>query len=448
MDILIGNLVGFAVIAFLFWKFLLPPLSKAVKNTQDTIDRQVVESEEAGARLIDAKAAHEKAIANAKAEAAELHESALSDAEAIRSDLKVAADAEVKRISEHGKNQVDLTRTSLVRALRTDLGLSAVDGAGKLVREHLADPAAQSASVDRVIDELQSMASSTGSDSVSSSELVGLHSLRAGSRDAAVAVAREFDNAATGLDEAALTSAADELTQVIEFLNENAVLRKRLTEDEDNPTAKETLVRNLFGGKVAPIVVDVVAAGAKQRWSTSADFLVGLRRQNSLIVLTAAERAGVIEQTEDELFRVSRLLDGYPELASLLSDHTHNADKRVALLQKLVGEQVGKYTWSLLSNTVRLLHGQPSELAVGHLAELAAARRGESVAHVVSAAPLTEAQIQRLSGVLGTIYGRTISVQTEVRTELLGGLRIAVGEEVIDADIATRLAKAAESLPR
>ena len=44
----------------------------------------------------------------------------------------------------------------------------------------------------------------------------------------------------------------------------------------------------------------------------------------------------------------------------------------------------------------------PAELAVANLAELAAARRGESVAHVVSAAPLTDSQIQRLRGVPAT----------------------------------------------
>ena len=207
-------------------------------------------------------------------------------------------------------------------------------------------------------------------------------------------------------------------------------------------------IRDRFGGKVAPIVVDVVASAAKQRWSSSADFVTGLRRQNALIVLTAAEREGVIEQVEDELFRVSRLLEANPQLASLLSDFTHPADKRNALLEKLIGGQVNEHTWYLLSHTITLLHGQPAELAVDHLAELAAARRGESVAHVVSAAPLSDEQTQRLSSVLGNIYGRTISVQTEVRPEILGGLRIGVGDEIIDADIATRLAKATETLPR
>ncbi|WP_279100871.1 F0F1 ATP synthase subunit B/delta [Gordonia bronchialis] len=449
MDIFIGNLIGFALIVFLFWKFVRPPLSRAVGNQKDTIERHVAESEEAKARLADAQAAHDRALAEAKAEAAELHASALEDAKAIREDIKAQADAEVRRITEHGKSQVELTRANLVRGLRTDLGLTAIDGAGKLVRSHLSDEQNQSASIDRVIGELESMASSTPSSDVPhSAELIGLHHMRASSRDAARTVAREFDSAASDLDGSALTTAASELTEVITFLTKNPVLRKKLTEDEDNPAGKQQLVSTLFGGKVAPIVVDVVASAAKQRWSSSADFVTGLRRQNALIVLTAAEREGVIEQVEDELFRVSRLLEANPQLASLLSDFTHPADKRNALLEKLIGGQVNEHTWYLLSHTITLLHGQPAELAVDHLAELAAARRGESVAHVVSAAPLSDEQTQRLSSVLGNIYGRTISVQTEVRPEILGGLRIGVGDEIIDADIATRLAKATETLPR
>ncbi|UKO89876.1 F0F1 ATP synthase subunit B/delta [Gordonia amicalis] len=448
MDVVIGNLIGLAIIVFLFWKFVRPVLSKAVTAQKEAIAEQVTESEAAKARVADAQAAHERALAEAKAEAEELHKGAVRDAENIKQDLVAQIDSEVKRITEHGRSQTELNRASLVRSLRNDLGLTAIDGASKLVRSHLADSKAQSESIDRVIEELESMSAGGPSDLVTRSvDLIGLHSMRATSREAALAVSSAFDSSASSLDSDALVKASDELTEVIRLLDTNPVLRKRLTEDEDNTTGQVKLVENLFGGKVSPIVVEVLSAAVKQRWSSSADFSAALRRQNALIVLAASERDGVIEQTENELFSVARLIDQNPQLASLLSDHSHDGGKRAELLRSLVGEKVGKLSWILLAHSVELLQGQPADVAFDQLAELAAARRGESVAHVVSAAPVSESQTTRLASVLGTIYGRTISVQTEIDPDILGGLRIAVGDEVIEADVATRLAKAAESLP-
>ena len=446
--IFIAQLFGFAVIIFLLWKYVRPPVQKMMRDRQETVRQQLAESEAASKRVAEGKKAREKAVAEARAEAEQMKKDAEADAEAITSDIRAQADHEVKRISEHGRNQVALVRANLVRQLRTDLGLTAVDKAGEIVRNHLADDSAQAASVDRVIEELEQMSSGATSSVASSAQLVGLHAMRAASRDAALAVSEQFDSAASDLDGSALAAASGDLTAAINFLNENPVLRKRLVEDDENPAGKKALVHNLFDGKVAPVVVEVLASASSHRWSSSSDYVIGLRRQNSLIVLTAAERDGVIEQVEDELFRVSRVLEANPQLASLLSEHGKDADKRVDLLQKLVSEKVHPHTWTLLSSTVRLLQGQAADVAIDQLAELAAARRGESVAHVVSASELSDAQIDRLSSVLGGIYGRTISVQTEVAPELLGGLRISVGDEVIDADVATRLAKAAETLPR
>ena len=81
------------------------------------------------------------------------------------------------------------------------------------------------------------------------------------------------------------------------------------------------------------------------------------------------------------------------------------------------------------------------------LAELAVARRGEVVAHVSAAAELSDAQRTRLIEVLTRIYGHPVSVQLHIDPELLGGLSIAVGDEVIDGTISSRLAAAETQLP-
>ncbi len=450
MDIVIGNLIGLAIIVFLFWKFVRPVLSKAVTAQKEAIAEQVTESEAAKARVADAQAAHERALAEAKAEAEELHKGAVRDAENIKQDLVAQIESEVKRITEHGRSQTELNRASLVRSLRNDLGLTAIDGgASKLVRSHLADSKAQSESIDRVIEELESMSAGGPSDLVTRSvDLIGLHSMRATSREAALAVSSAFDSSASSLDSDALVKASDELTEVIRLLDTNPVLRKRLTEDEDNTTGQVKLVENLFGGKVSPIVVEVLSAAVKQRWSSSADFSAALRRQNALIVLAASERDGVIEQTENELFSVARLIDQNPQLASLLSDHSHDGGKRAELLRSLVGGE-GRETVLDPAGPLRRTATGPA----GRCGFRSARRAGGGTPWRVRG----PRGLGSPPGVGVPDHASGLRARHHLRTHHLGAdrdrsrhprrLRISVGDEVIEADVATRLAKAAESLP-
>jgi F0F1-type ATP synthase delta subunit len=102
---------------------------------------------------------------------------------------------------------------------------------------------------------------------------------------------------------------------------------------------------------------------------------------------------------------------------------------------------------SLLSQTVELLRGEPAEAAVLFLTEVAVARRGEIVAQVNAAAGLSEAQRTRVGDILSRIYGHPVTVQLQIDPALLGGLSIAVGDEVIDGTLSSRLAAAESNLP-
>ena len=100
-----------------------------------------------------------------------------------------------------------------------------------------------------------------------------------------------------------------------------------------------------------------------------------------------------------------------------------------------------------MRQTVELLHGERADEVVRDLAALAVSRRGEVVAHVRAAADLTDAQHDRLTELLTRIYGHPVSLQLDVDPALLGGLTIAVGDEVIDGSLASKLAAAETHLP-
>lgn len=70
---------------------------------------------------------------------------------------------------------------------------------------------------------------------------------------------------------------------------------------------------------------------------------------------------------------------------------------------------------------------------------LASRHRGETSAEVTSAHPLTEEQVIELKQQLRLRLGREVSVDLAVDPELLGGLVVRIGSQMIDSSIRTRL---------
>jgi F-type H+-transporting ATPase subunit delta len=154
----IGQLVGFAVIVAIVVKWILPPLRGLMTRQQDVVRRQLTESEQAKARLAEARQAHQKAIADAADQATRIRADARADAEQIAEQLRVQADAEVARVRHQGQEQIVLARAQLISRLKADLGTTALAQADRQVRDHLGSAQAKSDSVDRFLDELEAMA--------------------------------------------------------------------------------------------------------------------------------------------------------------------------------------------------------------------------------------------------------------------------------------------------
>jgi F-type H+-transporting ATPase subunit delta len=100
----------------------------------------------------------------------------------------------------------------------------------------------------------------------------------------------------------------------------------------------------------------------------------------------------------------------------------------------------------LLEHAIRSGRRRGITAAISRLLEDAAARQDRSIARVISAVPLTDAQESRLSAVLSEYFRRRISVRTAVEPAVRGGLMIRIGDEVIDGTVSTRLALARNAL--
>lgn len=113
MSTFIGQLIGFAVIVFLVWRFVVPLVRRMMTNQKDTVRRQLEEHAEAEKKVADADTEHARALEEAKAEAAAVIEEARHDAERIAEQLRAQADLELERIKIQERNRFNCCASSL-----------------------------------------------------------------------------------------------------------------------------------------------------------------------------------------------------------------------------------------------------------------------------------------------------------------------------------------------
>ncbi len=443
MSTFIGQLVGFAVIVGIIVRYVVPPVRRLMAAQQQTVRDQLEESSVSTLRLAEADQYHAKRVADGQSEARHIVDEARSDSVRIAEQLRTQADVEVERIKVQGGQQVSLLRTQMIRQLRTDLGSEAVRRAGDLVRAHVADPHARSATVDRFLDELESMAPAAFTPEIGNS------GMRSASRDAQAALVERFDAMAGSLNGEQLSTLSDELSSFAGLLLHEPILARHLAEATGETDAKKELLARLLNGKADANTIELLNTAVSVRWSATKDFGAAVAHVARLSLLVRAERENQADEVAEQLFRFGRILQAQPRLNNLLGDYSKPAPERVSLLRGVLGSASGTNPTAsaLLTQTVELLRGDRADEAVQELAQLAVAHRGEIVAEVAAADELSDAQRRRLADVLARIYHHPVSVQLNVDPELLGGLSVAIGDEVIDGTLSSRLAAAETKLP-
>jgi len=74
-----------------------------------------------------------------------------------------------------------------------------------------------------------------------------------------------------------------------------------------------------------------------------------------------------------------------------------------------------------------------------HDLETASRRREQQTATVTSAVPLTDDDRARLAAGLAAIYGGTVHVNTVVDPRVMGGVKVEIGDELIDGTVIRKL---------
>ena len=135
----------------------------------------------------------------------------------------------------------------------------------------------------------------------------------------------------------------------------------------------------------------------------------------------------------------------HPDLRDALSDPARSRQDKAALISGLLGDKVLPATVSLVQQSLSGSH-RTVAVALAAYQKVAAEVRGQGVATVRVARPLPDAERTRLAGALARTYGREVHLNVIVDPDVIGGIRVEIGDDVIDGTVATRLDEAGRRL--
>jgi F-type H+-transporting ATPase subunit delta len=152
----------------------------------------------------------------------------------------------------------------------------------------------------------------------------------------------------------------------------------------------------------------------------------------------AAKEEGRVEEVRRDLGEFVEALDASAELRQLMTAEEVSDARKTAVLMELTegGDE-------LVRNLLRILvdKNRESEVAALYRAYVGLVEQAQGLVHVevVSAVPLTPALQDSLRAKIESSLHKTVELTATVDKEIIGGLRLRVGDQIVDASVRHRL---------
>lgn len=238
--------------------------------------------------------------------------------------------------------------------------------------------------------------------------------------------------AASGVD----LDVARELFAAVGAVNGSAQLSGALSDSSAPAAARGALVTAVFGSGYRDITVALLRRAAEQRWSNSREFIEGLEE----LAVRAATVADPSADIEGELFQFSRTVASSGELELALGGRLGDGSGKAGLVSTLLDGRASAATALIVASLVQNARGRRVRALLRRAESIVADQRSSIVATVYAAAPLNAEQQTRLQNALRARYGSAVTLNTVIDPTVVGGLRVQVADDVIDASVSARLA--------
>ncbi|WP_143052803.1 F0F1 ATP synthase subunit delta [Propionibacterium cyclohexanicum] len=225
-----------------------------------------------------------------------------------------------------------------------------------------------------------------------------------------------------------------------DILRQFGALRRALCDPTLPAGQRGQLIATLVGSRLDASVLHFLQEAVALDWPSGLELASGLDRQAARIALRSAD-PGVVRT---ELNAVREAVASDEALRSAFGRPGDPGDSRGQLVRALIGGRAGEVSVALATRAARGGSAMLHELD-GYL-ELSSQVQGHRLARATVARRLPADQAQRLAEQLSRIFGAPVDVVEHVDPQVLGGVRVQVGDDVIDGTVRTAVDQAARAL--
>ena len=243
---------------------------------------------------------------------------------------------------------------------------------------------------------------------------------------------RELDQAPASPDQ------AQDLFNVVDTLDASSGLRRALSDPAAPEQAKAELVNRLFGSQIGAQSAQVVSKAAALHWNTARGLSDALERAAVRTELRVAQTENALEAVNEELFRFGRTIAADAQLRDAIENRNAPLELRERLVDQLLAGKVGPGTVRLAKRALRARE-RTVALTLDSYLKLGAELANRTIAKITAAKPLDADQANRLRTALIRLAGRDVELQVTVDPAVLGGLRVQIGDQIIEGTVAGRL---------
>ncbi|MBY0271719.1 MAG: F0F1 ATP synthase subunit delta [Burkholderiales bacterium] len=176
---------------------------------------------------------------------------------------------------------------------------------------------------------------------------------------------------------------------------------------------------------------------------------VTIARPYAEAVFKIAREKNALAQWSDALANLDAVV-GDTRVQGIISDPNVSAQQLEGLVLGVIGDKFGAEVAKEARNFIQVLVQNGRLELTPHIRGvyegLKREHEGTLEATVISALPISDEQVKALVATLETKFKRKITAKVEIDPQLIGGVKIVVGDKVIDATVRGRLDAMATAL--